>query len=49
MAVSLETRVPFLDQNIIKFASSLPLNMKINNKNNKWILKKFSINMFLKI
>ena len=39
MAVSLETRVPFLDPNVIRFAASLPLHMKIRDGNNKWILK----------
>ena len=40
MAVSLESRVPFLDPDVIKFAASLPLHMKIRNGDNKWILKK---------
>ena len=30
MAVSLETRVPFLDSDVFKFAWSLPLEMKID-------------------
>lgn len=39
MSVSLETRVPFLDKNVIEHAWKLPTNMKIRNKEGKWILK----------
>lgn len=39
MSVSLETRVPFLDKNVINFASSLPFKYKIKNNETKWILK----------
>jgi asparagine synthase (glutamine-hydrolysing) len=39
MAVSLETRVPLLDTNIVAFAQSLPLEYKIRNNVDKWILK----------
>jgi asparagine synthase (glutamine-hydrolysing) len=39
MAVSLETRVPFLDHRIIDLASRLPLKMKIRNGTNKWCLR----------
>jgi asparagine synthase (glutamine-hydrolysing) len=39
MAASLETRVPFLDHNVIEFAWSLPLEMKIRNGQGKWILR----------
>ena len=39
MAVSLETRVPFLDHRVIEFAWSLPLNYKLSNGNGKMILK----------
>ncbi|MGH1352633.1 MAG: asparagine synthase (glutamine-hydrolyzing) [Methyloligellaceae bacterium] len=39
MAVSLETRVPFLDHKVIDFAWSLPLNLKIRNGQGKWILR----------
>ena len=40
MAVSLETRVPFLDKNLIEFIMRIPLEMKINRQSNKLILKK---------
>lgn len=39
MSNSLETRVPFLDQRVVEFALSLPLEFKIRNGVSKWILK----------
>jgi len=39
MHVSLETRVPFLDRDIIEYAYSLPLDLKIKNGKGKWILR----------
>lgn len=39
MANSLETRVPFLNHRIIEFASSLPLEYKINNGVSKYTLR----------
>jgi asparagine synthase (glutamine-hydrolysing) len=39
MAVSLETRVPFLDHQLAEFAWRLPLGMKIHEGKTKWILR----------
>lgn len=39
MAVSLETRVPFLDHRVAELAWRLPLNMKIRGKESKWALR----------
>lgn len=39
MAVSLETRTPFLDHRIVEFSSKLPISYKIRNGQGKWILK----------
>ena len=40
MAVSLETRAPFLDPRIGEFAASLPLDYKLRGNRGKYILKK---------
>jgi asparagine synthase (glutamine-hydrolysing) len=40
MAVSLETRAPFLDPRVGQFAASLPLNYKLRGSQGKYILKK---------
>jgi len=40
MAVSLETRAPFLDPRVGQFAASLPLNYKLHGSQGKYILKK---------
>ncbi len=40
MAWGLEAREPFLDHQLVEFAVSLPMNMKINNGVTKYILKK---------
>ena len=39
MAVSLETRVPFLDTEVIEFSASLPMKYKIQNGVTKWVLR----------
>ena len=39
MAVSLETRAPFLDQRVIEFACSLPPEYKMRGGKTKWALK----------
>jgi len=39
MSVSLETRAPFLDHNLIEDAWNLPMHMKIRHGNGKYVLK----------
>ena len=39
MAVSLETRVPLLDHEVVEFAWRLPLKWKIQGRTQKWILR----------
>ena len=39
MAVSLETRAPFLDRDVIAFAWRLPMSMKICDGKGKWLLR----------
>jgi len=39
MAVSLETRAPFLDREVMEFAWRLPMHMKIRGGKGKWILR----------
>ena len=40
MAVSLETRAPFLDRDVMEFAWTLPMSMKLRDGKGKWILRK---------
>jgi asparagine synthase (glutamine-hydrolysing) len=39
MAVSLETRMPFLDHRVAELAWRIPLHMKIRDGRTKWILR----------
>ena len=39
MAVSLETRTPFLDRDVFRFAWRLPMEMKLKDGTTKWILR----------
>lgn len=39
MAVSLETRAPFLDRDVMEFAWRLPMQMKLRDGKGKWILR----------
>ena len=39
MGVSLETRIPFLDHNVVDLAWRVPLNMKIRDGTSKWLLR----------
>ena len=40
MAHGLEIRVPFLDNEVIEFANTLPDNQRIRGRNQKWLLKR---------
>ncbi len=40
MSISLETRTPFLDQDVMQLAWSLPENVKCRQDEQKWVLKK---------
>ena len=39
MEVSLETRLPYLDHEIVEFATSLPLSMRFRKGQGKWLLR----------
>ena len=39
MAVSVESRAPFLDLDVVEYAFNLPLKFKVNNNQSKWILR----------
>jgi asparagine synthase (glutamine-hydrolysing) len=40
MAVSLETRVPFLNRDVIEFAWRLPFDFRLRDRQTKWILRR---------
>lgn len=40
MAVSLETRAPFLDKQVLEFAWSLPMHFKLRDGQGKWLLRR---------
>ena len=44
MAVSLETRVPFLDHRLIEFSWRIPISMKVKNGQGKWPLRQLLYN-----
>jgi asparagine synthase (glutamine-hydrolysing) len=48
MAHGVEGRVPYLDHRIVEFSSSIPENMKLRGKNDKYILRKFSSSLLPK-
>jgi len=39
MAASLETRAPFLDRDVMEFAWTLPMSMKLRDGRSKWLLR----------
>jgi len=39
MAVSLETRVPFLDREVVEFSCHVPPEMKVRNGQGKWLVR----------
>ena len=39
MAVALETRVPFLDKDVVEFAARIPPGMKVREGRGKWLIR----------
>jgi asparagine synthase (glutamine-hydrolysing) len=48
MANSLETRVPYLGHRLVEFCATLPVSLKISNRQTKSILRKSAINLLPK-
>ena len=46
MAVSLESRAPFLDHQLIEHSFRIPLSLKIRERKGKWILRRILANHF---
>ena len=42
MAVGIETRVPYLDRELVNFATKIDLKLKLKGKVTKYILKKLA-------
>ena len=40
MMVSLEARIPFFDNDLVEFASRIPMNLKVRGLQTKYILRK---------
>ncbi len=43
MAVSLESRVPFLDHELVEFAGTVPPHMRLHGRTGKWIVKQAAL------
>ncbi|MGY3451138.1 asparagine synthase (glutamine-hydrolyzing) [Bradyrhizobium sp. USDA 4353] len=39
MAVALETRVPFLDKDVVEFSATIPARMKVRDGRGKWLVR----------
>ncbi|CCD83602.1 putative Asparagine synthetase asnB [Bradyrhizobium sp. ORS 285] len=39
MAVALETRVPFLDKDVVEFSATVPAHMKVRDGRGKWLVR----------
>lgn len=44
MAVGLESRVPYLDNELIRYAVNLPMRFKLRGATNKWVLRRVADN-----
>ncbi len=43
MAVSLESRVPFLDHELVQFAGTVPPHLRLHGRSGKWIVKQAAL------